>query len=50
MVLAELGASIANAFTKLGNASTVDDALLDELLKDIGNALIKVKLKYLIHI
>jgi signal recognition particle subunit SRP54 len=39
MVLAELGEQIKNALNKLNRASTIDDKLLDEILKEICNAL-----------
>ena len=40
MVLAELGEQISNALKKLNKASVVDDKLLDEILKEICNALL----------
>lgn len=39
MVLAELGEQISNAIKKLNKASVIDDKLLDEILKEICNAL-----------
>jgi len=39
MVLAELGEQISNALKKLNKASVIDDKLLDEILKEICNAL-----------
>jgi signal recognition particle subunit SRP54 len=39
MVLAELGEQISAALKKLNQASKIDDKLLDEILKEICNAL-----------
>lgn len=39
MVLAELGEQISNAIKKLNKASVIDGKLLDEILKEICNAL-----------
>lgn len=50
MVLAELGSSIQNAFKKLNRAQKIDKKLIDEILKEICNALMKadVSIKYVI--
>jgi signal recognition particle subunit SRP54 len=40
MVLAELGLKIASALKKLNTATVIDEAILSEILKDIGNALL----------
>ena len=40
MVLAELGEQISNALKKLNKAAVIDDKLLDEILKEICNALL----------
>ena len=39
MVLAELGEQISNALKKLNRAKEIDDKLLDDILKEICNAL-----------
>ena len=39
MVLAELGLKIASALKKLNTATVIDEAILGEILKEIGNAL-----------
>ena len=39
MVLAELGGKISGALKKLNQANVVDEALVNEILTDIGNAL-----------
>lgn len=48
MVLAELGEQLSNALKKLSRASVIDDKLLDEILKEICNALMTsdVNFKY----
>ena len=40
MVLAELGLKITAALKKLNTATVIDEAVLAEVLKDIGNALL----------
>lgn len=52
MVLAELGEQISNAFKKLNSASKIDDKLLDEILKEICNALMysDVNIKYVVDL
>lgn len=52
MVLAELGEQISNALKKLNKASVVDDKLLDEILKEICNALMNsdVNIKYVMDL
>eukprot|EP01114_Cavostelium_apophysatum_P007379 TRINITY_DN1946_c0_g1_i1.p1 TRINITY_DN1946_c0_g1~~TRINITY_DN1946_c0_g1_i1.p1 ORF type:complete len:487 (-),score=166.68 TRINITY_DN1946_c0_g1_i1:78-1538(-) len=40
MVLAELGSKITHAISNLQKANVIDEAVLDEMLKEIGNALI----------
>lgn len=52
MVLAELGEQISNALKKLNQASKIDDKLLDEILKEIGNALLcsDVNIKYVMDL
>lgn len=39
MVLAELGLKISAALKKLNSATVIDEATLNDVLKDIGNAL-----------
>ena len=39
MVLAELGEQISNALKKLQRAQNIDNKLIDEILKEICNAL-----------
>ena len=39
MVLAELGEQISNALKKLNSATKIDEKLLDDILKEICNAL-----------
>merc|ERR1711865_352579 len=48
MVLADLGAKITGAFSKLNRAPIIDDELLDEVLKEIAAALLQadVNVKY----
>lgn len=48
MVLAELGTKIKDAFNKLNKAEFVDKKLLDEILNQVGMALVKsdVKISY----
>ena len=52
MVLAELGQQISDALKKLNRASVVDDKLLDEILKEICNALMysDVNIKYVMDL
>ena len=52
MVLAELGNQIQSAFKKLNRAQKVDKALIDEILKEISNALLlsDVNMKYVIKL
>jgi len=52
MVLAELGEQISNALKKLNKASVIDDKLLDEILKEICNALMysDVNIKYVMEL
>ena len=52
MVLAELGEQISNALKKLNKASVIDDKLLDEILKEICNALMTsdVNIKYVMEL
>ena len=52
MVLAELGEQISNAIKKLNKASVIDDKLLDEILKEICNALMSsdVNIKYVMEL
>ena len=52
MVLAELGQQISDALKKLNRASVVDDKLLDEILKEICNALMysDVNIKYVMEL
>lgn len=42
MVLAELGNQLTQAISKLQQSFNVNDTVIDEFLKDIGNALLKV--------
>lgn len=40
MVLADLGSKIRSAVSKVSRAAVIDKAVVDEMLKDIGNALV----------
>ena len=40
MVLAELGSQITNALLKMRNSTIIDQTVIDEMLKEICNALI----------
>ena len=40
MVLAELGNKITNALRHLNNVTVIDEAAVDSMLKEIGNALV----------
>ncbi len=40
MVLAELGKKINQALSKLNKATVIDEAILNEVLKEICNALL----------
>eukprot|EP01111_Echinosteliopsis_oligospora_P006721 TRINITY_DN2104_c0_g1_i2.p1 TRINITY_DN2104_c0_g1~~TRINITY_DN2104_c0_g1_i2.p1 ORF type:complete len:207 (+),score=67.67 TRINITY_DN2104_c0_g1_i2:80-700(+) len=40
MVLAELGGKITNALRHMSNVTVIDDTVIDEMLKEIGNALV----------
>src|SRR3989338_3899308 len=40
MVLLELGTKISDALKRLNDSTVVDDNAVDEMLRDIGNALI----------
>lgn len=40
MVLAELGNKITRALSNMRNSTIIDDAVVDEMLKEIGNALV----------
>jgi len=40
MVLAELGGKITRAIANMRNNTIIDEAVLDEMLKEIGNALV----------
>lgn len=42
MVLAELGAKLNQAFTKLQSATVIDDETVNEVIRDITNALLQV--------
>ncbi len=52
MVLAELGQQIQEAFKKLNRAQVIDDKLLDEILKEICNALMysDVNIKFVMEL
>ena len=52
MVLAELGQKIQDALKKLNKAQKIDDKLLDEILKEICNALMNsdVNIKYVMEL
>lgn len=41
MVLADLGKQISGALRKLGKATVIDEAVLDECLKEISTALLQ---------
>lgn len=40
MVLAELGNKITKAIANMRNSTVIDEAVIDEMLKEIGNALV----------
>lgn len=40
MVLAELGSKITNAIRQMNSEPVIDEAVVDSLLKEIGNALV----------
>ncbi len=40
MVLAELGGKITRAIANMRNSTVIDEAVVDEMLKEIGNALV----------
>jgi signal recognition particle GTPase len=40
MVLAELGNKITNALRQMNNVTVIDEAAVDSMLKEIGNALV----------
>lgn len=52
MVLAELGQQISDALKRLNKASVIDDKLLDDVLKEICNALMysDVNIKYVMDL
>jgi signal recognition particle subunit SRP54 len=52
MVLAELGEQLSAALKKLSSASKIDDKLLDEILKEICNALLTsdVNMKFVMEL
>ena len=52
MVLAELGQKISEALKKLNKASKVDKNLVDDIMKEISNALMTsdVNIKYVIQL
>ena len=52
MVLAELGQKITSALKKLNQATVIDEKLLDEILKEIANALMlaDVNIKYVLKL
>jgi len=45
MVLAELGSKITRAISNLQRVTVIDEAVLDEMLKEIGNALVASDVK-----
>ena len=46
MVLSELGQSITSALRKMTNSTVIDDAVVDELCKEICKALLMVRLSF----
>jgi signal recognition particle subunit SRP54 len=46
MVLAELSSQITNALRKMRNATIIDDSVVDEMLKAIGNALVTADVNF----
>ena len=46
MVLGDLGSRISNAIRSMSRESVVDEAILDKLLKEIGNALSAADVNY----
>lgn len=51
MVLAELGSKLSKALAAINRTTVLDDAVVDEMLKEIGNALMSadVQLKLVIQ-
>lgn len=51
MVLADLGKQIQDAFKKLNRSKNIDKPLIDEILKEICNALMlaDINIKYVIQ-
>ena len=51
MVLADLGKQIQDAFKKLNRSKSIDKPLIDEILKEICNALMlaDINIKYVIQ-
>ena len=52
MVLAELGKQIQDAFKKLNKAQVIDEKLLEEIMKEICNALMNsdVNIKFVMDL
>jgi signal recognition particle subunit SRP54 len=46
MVLAELGSKITDALRKVKNAQTIDQSVIDEMLKEICNALLQADVQF----
>lgn len=46
MVLADLGSQITSAMQKMFKSDVVDQKVIDELLKEIGNALIQADVNF----
>jgi len=46
MVLAELGNKITKALSNMKNSTVIDDSVVDEMLKEIGNALIAADVQF----
>lgn len=46
MVLAELGGKITRAISNMRNSHMIDETVLDEMLKEIGNALITADVQF----
>eukprot|EP01119_Soliformovum_irregulare_P017388 TRINITY_DN5160_c0_g1_i1.p1 TRINITY_DN5160_c0_g1~~TRINITY_DN5160_c0_g1_i1.p1 ORF type:complete len:484 (+),score=148.17 TRINITY_DN5160_c0_g1_i1:53-1504(+) len=46
MVLAELGSKITRAISNMRNSHMIDETVLDEMLKEIGNALITADVQF----
>ncbi len=46
MVLAELGGRIAHAIANMRNSDNISEEVVDEMLKEIGNALVSADVQF----